>query len=73
MLTTAVADIYQGASVKGTDLSPIQPGWLPVNLRMFVEDCEGEWLHGSGFDLVHLRQVAGTLRDLDGVLDKIHL
>ena len=53
----------------GTDLSPIQPKWLPINVRMFVEDCEEpEWLHGCGFDLVHFRGMADVLLDLEAVV-----
>ena len=53
----------------GTDLSPIQPKWLPPNLYMFVEDCEEVgWMYGSDFDLIHFREVAGFLQNLDGVL-----
>ncbi|PHH82637.1 hypothetical protein CDD83_3211 [Cordyceps sp. RAO-2017] len=67
-----VADLYPSASVTGTDLSAIQPKWVPVNVRMFVDDCEGpDWLHGSGYDLVFFRGMAGVLRDLDGVLERI--
>jgi hypothetical protein len=39
---------------------------------MFVEDCEGEWLHGTGYDLIHMREVIGTLRDVPSMLEKIH-
>ncbi|POR37496.1 mRNA 3'-end-processing protein YTH1 [Tolypocladium paradoxum] len=68
-----VADLYPSASVIGTDLSAIQPKWVPVNVRMFVDDCEEpDWLHGSGYDLVHFRGMAGVLRDLDGVLAKAY-
>ncbi|KAH7321339.1 S-adenosyl-L-methionine-dependent methyltransferase [Stachybotrys elegans] len=68
-----VADLYPSASVIGTDLSPIQPTWLPVNARMFVEDCEElDWLHGNDIDLVHFRSVAGVLRNLHGILREAH-
>ncbi|PNY28067.1 mRNA 3'-end-processing protein YTH1 [Tolypocladium capitatum] len=68
-----VADLYPSASVIGTDLSAIQPKWVPVNVRMFVDDCEEpDWLHGSGYDLVHFRGMAGVLHDLDGVLAKAY-
>lgn len=66
-----MADQYPSASVVGTDLSPIQPKWVPVNVRMYVDDCEeGDWLHGSNFDLVHFRGLAGSLRDLDRMLKR---
>lgn len=68
-----VADAYPSASVIGTDLSPIQPSWLPVNLRMFIDDCEeDQWLHGDGYDLVHLRDMSGFLRNPDALLAKIY-
>ncbi|KAG8409071.1 hypothetical protein J3458_003785 [Metarhizium acridum] len=68
-----VADQYPSASVVGTDLSPIQPKWVPVNVRMYVDDCEEpDWLHGSNFDMVHFRGVAGTLRDLDRMLKRTY-
>ncbi|PFH57466.1 hypothetical protein XA68_15029 [Ophiocordyceps unilateralis] len=68
-----VADLYPSASVIGTDLSAIQPKWVPVNVRMFVDDCEGpEWLHGSGYDLVFFRGMAGVLRDVRGVLERAY-
>ncbi|KAF7561850.1 hypothetical protein G7046_g2298 [Stylonectria norvegica] len=68
-----VADLFPAALVVGTDLSPIQPTWTPVNVRMFVEDCEEpEWTHGSGFDLVHLRGVASVIRDLAALVVKAY-
>lgn len=64
-----VAEQYPEATVVGTDLSAIQPRWLPVNVRMYVDDCEEpDWLHGEEYDLVHFRGMAGILKDLDSVL-----
>ncbi|KAJ5739364.1 hypothetical protein N7533_012148 [Penicillium manginii] len=34
------ADSYPGTEVVGTDLSPIQPSWVPPNLRFIVDDAE---------------------------------
>ncbi|EHK39969.1 uncharacterized protein TrAtP1_005992 [Trichoderma atroviride] len=68
-----VADQHPSASVIGTDLSPIQPPWVPINVRMFIEDSEEpEWLHGSDFDLVHFRQMTHVFRNLQGLLTKIY-
>lgn len=42
---------------------------MPINARMFVEDCEDpEWMHGYDIDLVHFRGIAGVLGDLDSVV-----
>ena len=64
-----MAEQHPEATVVGTDLSAIQPRWLPVNVRMYVDDCEEpDWLHGEEYDLVHFRGMAGILKDLDSVL-----
>ncbi len=40
----AVADEYPGEpEVTGIDLSPIQPTWVPPNVRFYVDDAESEW------------------------------
>ncbi|KAJ6443020.1 hypothetical protein O9K51_04199 [Purpureocillium lavendulum] len=71
--TGIVAEQYPGATVVGTDLSAIQPRWLPVNVRMYVDDCEEpDWLHGDAYDLVHFRGMAGILKDLAGVLESAY-
>jgi hypothetical protein len=46
---------------------------MPVNARMFVEDCEEQdWLHGAGFDLVHYRGIANLVKDFDGMLSRAY-
>jgi SAM-dependent methyltransferase len=64
----AMADQYPSAQVIGVDLSPIMPQWHPPNLDLIVDDIESEWIHGDGFDLVHMRHVVPTLRDTREVL-----
>ena len=55
-----VADEYEAASVIGFDLSPIQPSWVPPNLRFEILDVEESWEYQShGFDLVHTRFMNG--------------
>jgi cyclopropane fatty-acyl-phospholipid synthase-like methyltransferase len=38
------ADKYPSADVVGTDLSPIQPSWVPPNCRFEVDDAERRWI-----------------------------
>ncbi|KAF4450230.1 hypothetical protein FALBO_16510 [Fusarium albosuccineum] len=58
------ADEYPGAEVIGTDLSPIQPSWIPPNLRFEIEDCTREWTFASEFaDYIHLRWLFGSIKD----------
>ena len=39
------ADRYPSALVTGTDLSPIQPSWVPPNCKFEIDDAEREWTH----------------------------
>lgn len=38
-----MADKYPDCQVLGTDLSPVQPSWVPPNCRFDVDDFEQEW------------------------------
>ncbi|KAI1074888.1 S-adenosyl-L-methionine-dependent methyltransferase [Whalleya microplaca] len=58
-----VGDQYPSAQVLGIDLSPIQPLWIPPNVKFVIDDCEDTWLNGSGWDLVHLRGMSPILKD----------
>ncbi len=35
-----VGDLFESANVLGVDLSPIQPEWVPPNVRFMVDDVE---------------------------------
>ncbi|OKL57674.1 hypothetical protein UA08_06948 [Talaromyces atroroseus] len=62
-----VADEYPSAQVIGTDLSPIQPGWVPPNVQFYIEDAETEWIYDpdDSFDLIHTRVIGGSIGDWD--------
>jgi hypothetical protein len=62
-----VGDRYPSAAVRGIDLSPIQPSWVPPNVSFLVDDCEEEWLTWD-CDLVHFRFMVLILRDVPKVL-----
>lgn len=59
------ADSHPSAEVIGTDLSPIQPSWVPPNLRFIVDDAESPWLFSANrpFDFVHVRDLGGAIAD----------
>ncbi|KAK1718293.1 S-adenosyl-L-methionine-dependent methyltransferase [Colletotrichum lupini] len=42
--TGTVGDHNPSAEVTGVDLSPIQPSWVPSDVRFFVDDVEDDWL-----------------------------
>jgi SAM-dependent methyltransferase len=56
------ADQFPGARVVGTDLSPIQPTWVPANCRFEVDDAEAEWTFAANsFDFIHVRGLFGSI------------
>jgi SAM-dependent methyltransferase len=59
------ADSFPSAEVIGTDLSPIQPSWIPPNLRFLVDDAESQWLFSATrpFDFIHARDLGGAIAD----------
>ncbi len=66
-----VADIFPSAEVLGVDLSPIQPSWVPPNLKFVVDDLEDDWVYGSGWDYVHFRDMAVHLQKLQKTIDQV--
>jgi ubiquinone/menaquinone biosynthesis C-methylase UbiE len=61
------ADENPGCEVLGTDLSPIQPTWVPANLKFYIDDAESEWVYGTDehFDFIHVRTLSGAIGDWD--------
>ncbi|KAL4982174.1 S-adenosyl-L-methionine-dependent methyltransferase [Aspergillus falconensis] len=60
------ADLHPSSEVIGTDLSPIQPSWVPPNVQFEVDDCCDEWLYGEdAFDFVHIRGLYGCVANWD--------
>ena len=56
--------MYPSASVLGVDLSPIQPSWVPPNVRFTVDDVESPWLRPKDhFDYIHARHTVMAIKD----------
>ncbi|KAH8691983.1 S-adenosyl-L-methionine-dependent methyltransferase [Talaromyces proteolyticus] len=60
-------DRYPSAHVRGIDLSPIQPTWVPPNVDFLIDDCEKDWL-ATDCDFVHFRFMVIILKDVQTVL-----
>ncbi|KAH6969522.1 S-adenosyl-L-methionine-dependent methyltransferase [Fusarium avenaceum] len=63
---------YPSAEVLGLDLSPIQPTWVPPNVKFLIDDIEDEWLNGDDFDFVHLRNMIPILKSPVLLLKQIY-
>ena len=56
------ADDFPSAQVIGTDLSPIQPTWLPPNCSFQVDDADAEWTFAAdSIDFIHIRCLFGCI------------
>lgn len=56
-------DLHPDAEVIGNDLSPIQPQWVPPNVKFRVEDVEDPWVYEKdSFDYVHSRSMIGSIK-----------
>lgn len=68
-----VGDEYPSASILGIDLSPIQPLWLPPNVRFMVDDAESAWLQSEGFyDFIHGRHIAPAIKDFPALIQRAY-
>jgi len=64
------ADENPGSEVLGTDLSPIQPTWVPPNARFYIDDVESEWIYNpdEAFDFIHCRTMSGSIGDWEKLI-----
>lgn len=61
-----MGDMFPSAHILGVDLSPIQPDWLPPNVRFMVDDAESPWLYPRNhFDYIHSRHTVMAIKDWD--------
>jgi len=64
--TSEMADAYPSAHVIGTDLSPIQPLFVPPNCAFEIEDLNLDWTYPKNhFDFIHIRELFGCVTDWD--------
>ena len=61
-----MAEEFPNAQVVGTDLSPIQPTWVPPNCVFEVDNVTAEWtFRKNSFDFIHSREMFGSIPDWD--------
>ncbi|KAJ5128219.1 hypothetical protein N7448_001937 [Penicillium atrosanguineum] len=68
-----VADQIPAAEVVGVDLSPIQPIWVPPNLRFIIDDVNQEMRFPSNsVDFIHVRGLAGSIENWSSFLQQCY-
>ncbi|KAH7025976.1 tam domain protein [Microdochium trichocladiopsis] len=62
-----MATEFPNAEIIGTDLSPVQPQYVPDNVRFLIEDALSEegWDWPQPFDHIHIRMGLGCWEDFE--------
>jgi ubiquinone/menaquinone biosynthesis C-methylase UbiE len=67
------ADQFPSAEVIGTDLSPIQPSWIPPNCKFELDDAQLPWTFPDNyFDFVHIRCLMGSIKDWPALYKEVY-
>ncbi|KAK1777731.1 S-adenosyl-L-methionine-dependent methyltransferase [Copromyces sp. CBS 386.78] len=62
------ADEFPNAEVIGTDITPIQPSWIPGNVKFELDDCNAEWTWAdNSIDFIHMRMLFGVVADWEAL------
>jgi len=69
---TVAAEQYPDARVIGTDLSPIQPAYVPTNCSFEIADAEDDWNFGRPFNYIHGRALLTCFTDPRSILQKAY-
>lgn len=57
------AEEHPHAHVIGTDLSPVQPDFVPPNCEFLVDNADREWAFTRKFDFIHARMLCMGIHD----------
>ncbi|KAK8086358.1 S-adenosyl-L-methionine-dependent methyltransferase [Apiospora phragmitis] len=58
--------------VIGTDLSPIQPEYVPVNCTFYIDDATKDWSFHQRFDYIHVRMLTFGITNWDKFIDQAY-
>jgi SAM-dependent methyltransferase len=65
-------DDHSEAEVIGLDLSPIQPSFVPPNVRFLIDDIHEQWDFSEPFDYIHSRMMNFSIPNWPEYLNKIY-
>ncbi|KAK1773907.1 S-adenosyl-L-methionine-dependent methyltransferase [Copromyces sp. CBS 386.78] len=67
------ADKFETCEVIGTDITPVQPSWVPPNVQFEIDDAAKEWTYKSNhFDFVHIRFMDGAIEDWNALYEQAY-
>jgi trans-aconitate methyltransferase len=58
-----MGDLFPQAEFLGNDLSPVQPSWVPPNVKFEVDDIEDKWAYGAPHDFIFCRGLSFAVGD----------
>jgi trans-aconitate methyltransferase len=58
-----MGDQFPSAEILGNDLSPVQPSWVPPNVKFEVDDIESSWAYSRPFDFIFCRTLSCAVGD----------
>ncbi|KAK8078146.1 hypothetical protein PG996_004316 [Apiospora saccharicola] len=58
--------------VIGTDLSPIQPEYVPMNCTFYIDDATKDWSFHQRFDYIHVRMLTFGINNWDNFIDQAY-
>jgi len=62
---------FPSANIIGTDLSTIQPAFVPPNCRFEISDAEDEWIFSQNFDYIHGRMLGSCFNSHIKVFESV--
>ncbi|KAI1130125.1 tam domain protein [Nemania abortiva] len=66
MWAIEMAEEFESSMIVGTDLSPIQPEFVPPNAHFYIHDARlDEWWWPDPFDYIHIRMALGAWDDFE--------
>jgi SAM-dependent methyltransferase len=66
-----MGDRIPTTTIIGVDHCPIQPLWVPPNVRFEIDDVNKPWLQTeSSFDFIHIRTMAGSITNWQKLLEQ---
>ncbi|KAL0777742.1 hypothetical protein CaCOL14_005395 [Colletotrichum acutatum] len=66
-----MGDVFENAEVLGIDLSPIQPEWVPPNVKFEIDDIESPWVDNRKYDFIMCRYMVASIKDWPGLIKNI--
>ncbi|KAK7948988.1 uncharacterized protein PG986_009874 [Apiospora aurea] len=70
--TIEFANQNPDVQVIGTDLSPIQPDYVPVNCTFYIDDATKDWSFHQRFDYIHVRMLTFGITDWENFIDQAY-